>query len=92
MLGELSVSCSVRAGVLSRNKETEKGLRELKMMNIGGSFCEFNRDEFKQEKEVLSYILEDLFQSEFQYLTVIYICWWTFPPVGWSAPHQENVD
>lgn len=43
MLGELSVSCSVRAGVLSRNKETEKGLRELKMMNIGGSFCEFNR-------------------------------------------------
>lgn len=43
VLGELNISCRVRAGVLSRNKETEKDLRELKMMNVGGSFCEFKR-------------------------------------------------
>ena len=43
VLGERNISCRVRAEVLSRNKETEKDLREIKMMNIGGSFCEFNK-------------------------------------------------
>lgn len=42
MLGELNISCRVRAGVLSRNKETED-FRELKMMNVGGSFFEFKK-------------------------------------------------
>jgi len=43
VLGERNISCRIRAEVLSRNKETEKDLRELKMMNIGESFCEFNK-------------------------------------------------
>lgn len=65
MLGELSVSCSVRAGVLKQKQGNREGFEELKMMNIERLFVSLIGDEFKQEKEILSYILKICFSLNF---------------------------